>query len=449
MSPPPPPPDAPPHNSGPGETPPPGRPSGGSTHAQSGSRLTRSSDDRMVAGVAGGLARHFGYDPALVRLAIATLGVVTFGTAFAGYLVAWLVIPQDDGRLVADELRGRAEHHRDRFRASDRRSRRWLGIGLFVIGLIALSDNTDHWPGTILSPLALIAVGGLILFSHRDTRDDRRDHHHDDRRDNPVAVSYPATTPGSASPAGPGTAEEPTQSAFPPGRWPGSDTGPPMAHPLRHHRRHERSVLGRLVLSVVVMTIGAAWFLDAANAITVNPAFVAALVLSVLGAGLVVGAWVGRSRGLIVLAVVLTAFCATASAVDLPLRGGVGERVERPTTVAETRTPFELALGELTVDLTQVEGDEPLTIIGRIGIGKLVVIVANDASVSVDSRIDLGAITHFERQHDDGGYHQHETTTAAGSGRRISIDINGGIGEIKVERDNRSALSVATEGAST
>ena len=137
-SPPPPPPNPPPPKS----------PSGG-PQSHSNVRLTRSSDDRIVAGVAGGLARHFGYDPALVRLAIATLGVITFGTAFAGYLVAWLVIPQDDGRLVADELRGRAERHHSRFRSSDRRSRRWLGIGLFVIGILALSDNTKQWPGRI------------------------------------------------------------------------------------------------------------------------------------------------------------------------------------------------------------------------------------------------------------------------------------------------------------
>ena len=56
------------------------------------------------------------------------------------------------------------------------------------------------------------------------------------------------------------------------------------------------------------MTIGAAWFLDAANVVDANPAFVAALVLSMLGAGLIIGAWVGRSRGLIAIAMVLTAF---------------------------------------------------------------------------------------------------------------------------------------------
>ena len=57
-------------------------------------RLLRSSSDRWVAGVCGGIAEYFGWDPAIVRLAYVLLSV--FSAAFPGLLVyiIWLIMPQ-------------------------------------------------------------------------------------------------------------------------------------------------------------------------------------------------------------------------------------------------------------------------------------------------------------------------------------------------------------------
>ena len=59
-------------------------------------RLYRTREGRVVAGVCAGLAAYFGIDPTLVRLAFALF--TTFGGAgVLLYLVAWIVIPEDDG----------------------------------------------------------------------------------------------------------------------------------------------------------------------------------------------------------------------------------------------------------------------------------------------------------------------------------------------------------------
>ena len=62
-----------------------------------GTRLVRSTTDRMWAGVCGGLGRYLGIDPTLVRICVA---VATFFTAFVPglvlYLIFALVIPRDD-----------------------------------------------------------------------------------------------------------------------------------------------------------------------------------------------------------------------------------------------------------------------------------------------------------------------------------------------------------------
>ena len=51
-------------------------------------RLYRSRDERMIAGVCGGLAEYFEADPTLIRL-IWVLIVLMGGAGIIGYLVAW------------------------------------------------------------------------------------------------------------------------------------------------------------------------------------------------------------------------------------------------------------------------------------------------------------------------------------------------------------------------
>src|SRR4051794_16795887 len=59
-------------------------------------RLTRPRDDRMIGGVASGLARHLGLDPALVRIGFVILSFFG-GSGLALYALLWLVLPPDGG----------------------------------------------------------------------------------------------------------------------------------------------------------------------------------------------------------------------------------------------------------------------------------------------------------------------------------------------------------------
>ena len=58
--------------------------------------LRRSRTDRMIAGVCGGLARHFQMDPTLVRVIYVVVAVLS--AAFPGllvYCILWVVIPEE------------------------------------------------------------------------------------------------------------------------------------------------------------------------------------------------------------------------------------------------------------------------------------------------------------------------------------------------------------------
>ena len=58
--------------------------------------LTRSRDDRMLAGVCGGLAELWDADPSLVRFVWLVLAVVTGGIAIVVYIVMAIVVPEAD-----------------------------------------------------------------------------------------------------------------------------------------------------------------------------------------------------------------------------------------------------------------------------------------------------------------------------------------------------------------
>ncbi|MFT3715725.1 MAG: PspC domain-containing protein [Gordonia sp. (in: high G+C Gram-positive bacteria)] len=56
--------------------------------------MTRSSTDKMIGGVCGGLADYFGVDPTWVRIAF-VVSVLLPGPQVLLYLLLWAVIPKD------------------------------------------------------------------------------------------------------------------------------------------------------------------------------------------------------------------------------------------------------------------------------------------------------------------------------------------------------------------
>ncbi len=58
-------------------------------------KLYRSETDKWIAGVCGGLAEVYGYDPSLVRVLTLLIVLVTFPLGLLAYLAAWLIIPHE------------------------------------------------------------------------------------------------------------------------------------------------------------------------------------------------------------------------------------------------------------------------------------------------------------------------------------------------------------------
>ena len=76
-------------------------------------QMRRSADDKMLAGVASGIARYLDADVTIVRVIIAALALLN-GAGVALYIAAWLLIPDDgqDQPLAAAWIAGRQNRPR-------------------------------------------------------------------------------------------------------------------------------------------------------------------------------------------------------------------------------------------------------------------------------------------------------------------------------------------------
>jgi phage shock protein PspC (stress-responsive transcriptional regulator) len=146
-------------------------------------KLYRSTTDRMIAGVCGGLGAYLEIDPVLVRLffVLLTLGG---GGGVLIYLLLWILIPCcEDGEVAssatiragAEEMAQRARSLGADLRASVQNGNPQaafiVGVALVALGAVYLAQNLHiGWLGWldfgVLWPLLLIA-GGVALIRRR------------------------------------------------------------------------------------------------------------------------------------------------------------------------------------------------------------------------------------------------------------------------------------------
>jgi phage shock protein PspC (stress-responsive transcriptional regulator) len=148
------------------------------------------------------------------------------------------------------------------------------------------------------------------------------------------------------------------------------------------------------------------------------------------------------ASGLVAIIALIAVATATVFSVQalsgVPLGGGIGNTEWRPTTVSQVSKHYELAVGNLTADLSGVTF-KPGTIHVKatVGIGRLVVDVPPGPSVSVAAHSGLGNVEVFG--HDDSGLAT-RTSVQSGSARagasqaHLVLDAETGVGQVQVVR---------------
>jgi phage shock protein PspC (stress-responsive transcriptional regulator)/FtsH-binding integral membrane protein len=384
-------------------------------------RLRRSLDDRKVAGVAGGLARHLDVDPLILRVAFVVLAFFG-GAGLLLYGACWLLVPEDGSDEAAITL--------------DDRSRT---LALLIVGVLAaFALLGDSW-GVFWFPwpLAIIALVALLFVTRKDRR-------------------RSATPPPGSGGGEPATSEDTWTSGTTPyegtsyagttyrGPGPYQDTtvqGPTYTYqgttyvaPPRNPRRRG-PILFWFTLALIALAVGILGIIDVAGVAVADSAY-PAMAVGITGLMLLVGSVYGRAGGLILLGLL-----ATVPMIAVTAAGQwEGDRIsETPQSAAEVQSTYDFGAGELELDLSEVDNIEALD--GRNirvegGAGQIDLIVPDGMDVDVSGQVGgPGAVTLFGQQR--GGI----ATSAQGfhnggpDAPHLTIDAQLGVGEIHAESE--------------
>jgi phage shock protein PspC (stress-responsive transcriptional regulator)/predicted membrane protein len=394
-------------------------------------RPARRSDDRQVAGVAAAIARRYDIDPTLVRIAFVVAALSGIGAAL--YIAGWIALPS------APDAHGVAS-----------RPRR----GIIVVGLIAAVLATFGWwndgPGAPPVVLGVVALGLLYLL-HRSRSDRsleaptvvtaapvtglslRKD---EPRTDEPVVHAAPAPDP-LVPPAW-----DPLGAA--PFAWDLPEPAPAAPPPPRRKLPVTSVTLG---VGLLATGVTAVILLLAGSLTFTNAPVLLGVLLSVVGLGLVVGSFLKAGRGLIPVALLLSALVwgVLEAPVDRLPEGGVGELHVTPLSVAQVQPVYQRGAGDLEIDLSELDLSVPAGTAAtpvrtriELGLGDVQVTVPEDADITVNGEVSFGELTVGERN--ESGSELRIRTNDLGedgmaSGRPIELDIMVGAGNVEVRRD--------------
>ena len=333
--------------------------------------LRRSSTDKVIAGVAGGIGAYFGIDSVIVRIAFIVLTFLGGAGPFL-YLIGWLALPQEDSPSVIAKALGSD---------SPRRFRSLMAVVLIGIGLLITASLSGELFKTFINvwtiapylALILIAAGvALVLWPGPTGRSKPTPA----QSSPPSAPSPPAPSPSTAAAGGP--------------EWAAASPAGSVPSPVAPVRRRGRTMIGYLTVAVLLVYTGGSMVLDRLDAVEVDIGVYFAIALAITGVGLLVSAYFASARGLILLGVVLSAPLLLFAGAELPWGSGVGEVRVTVTDIDELEDEYRHGVGKLVVDLRGLEPDGAVHSLDiSLSVGEMDIYVPDNIRTTAD--VDVGA----------------------------------------------------------
>ena len=360
------------------------------------------SEERVICGVAGGLAESTALDPVLIRLGFVGLTLLD-GFGIFAYLAAFLMMSTRRGSPVR---RGMA---------------RIAGLAVLGIGAIALAMQL--WggdPGSGVFILALIGVAASLWQPRRRGQSPPSSGSGGSSRPTPWPTPWPTTWPTGWAPPEPSTAAPATRPIV----------VLPQRAPRERRPKRPRSPLGRITLAAALAAVAIGASAGGGTPRSMKIALTVAAIIC--GVGLLIGALIGRARWLIIPGLLATGGAVLAQAVEgLGVHFGVVGRNDGYQIVEETSQLHDVNIGSGSyhIDIYKLTDDGSLS--AKVGIGGLYIGVPATARVTLSSRVGIGAIS--TPQSSDDGYRPTVTQTfGPEGGPRLQLNLTAGVGTIDV-----------------
>jgi hypothetical protein len=199
--------------------------------------------------------------------------------------------------------------------------------------------------------------------------------------------------------------------------------------------------LGGLTFSMALLVVGGLGIVDLAGFSVPAAGYIAA-ALATVGLGLVLGAWLGRARGLIALGIALALVLGMSGVFDAGNRwwreGGSITYV--PASLDEVQPEYRNRTGEIRLDLRQVDfpTDGPSVEIDvHVSAGNIEITVPPDVDVTVAAEVEIGNADVFAQSWNGFGL-DGRTVTDLGDdgpgGGQLHINTSVDIGNLEVRR---------------
>lgn len=205
-----------------------------------------------------------------------------------------------------------------------------------------------------------------------------------------------------------------------------------------------RSPVPRITVAGLLIVIGVLVLLTRLTSWNLGPRGFLGAALLVIGVGLVVTAFSPgrRSRGgLILLGVLLSIALAVASVPGQSwhwnVHGGVGNREYQPQTATDVQPVYDGAIGNTTVDLSEVAltgASTPITTRVDGGVGNLHVLLPDSADVRISVDGGLGHVDVLGHGSTDGFYKGSGASWSGDDQPEFVLTIDAGIGNVEVSR---------------
>ncbi|MEV5154498.1 PspC domain-containing protein [Streptomyces werraensis] len=420
-----------------------------------GRHFRRDRRHQMFGGVCSGLARQYDMDPVIFRITLAVLSA-TGGIGLIFYGFAWLFVPYDDEdeNQVRRLLTGRVDGHT-------------LAAVLFaLVGCgIFLSMLSNDGVLSFAVILSLLLAGAACWSRRRGTPspDPIAAQAAADAPPEPQAPPVPAAYPSwwrepivkdGTYVGGTGYLWGPEDSrdldiATAVGVGVRSGSGgvkdvwrPPQARPPKP--RGPRGIGGRVFLFALLaagLGTGLTW---ETQPLGTSLQTGLACALGVIGLGIAVSAFLGRTgAGSVVLALLTAGLLAGSTAVPDDIGTDWTRTGWQPASVAQIRPVYDLGAGEGELDLSAVRvpaGDTVSTQV-EVGLGRIHVIVPQDVTVRLHVEVGLGDIQVPGDGRKDvdvapGKYKEMTLEPPAGAGKAgtLRLDLRVGAGQAEVSR---------------
>jgi predicted membrane protein len=185
--------------------------------------------------------------------------------------------------------------------------------------------------------------------------------------------------------------------------------------------------------------VGAIALLDLAGVEVPAAAYVAA-ALATVGAGLVLGAWYGRARGLIAIGIILSLMLGSVSARDHfhPDFSGGGSVTWVPSSVDEIKSSYKHDVGDAVLDLSRVDfTDRTVTVETDVNMGNMEIILPADVDTVVHVGVHFGEADVFNQNWggiNTGGQTAADNGENGPGGGTLTIDATVNFGNLEVHR---------------